>query len=316
MLVRKTFTRAATVAAIVGLVAVMFVPGAAAQTGNPTMTVTKITLTPALIFPESGTGTLTVDFTYNLPTLFHNAAQATGPGVPVKASFQCPSYVTPVGPTSLVLAWPQAGGQEAKGSFTFDVTVGREAPGLQALPCKVKVTAEGVGGGTVPGADSGEVPFTVKADYYSLIQAKISKKVQQAGPQKDVPFDIELSNFGNARTQIAFEVANKPEGGKWNILVPENIILDSPNAGTGKPNDIATVTITTTYKNGWNNEQGAFQVLMKPTSADQPDKVGNQLSANMLVRVRGVYVPGFEPVVMLGTILGAVLVTRLRREDE
>jgi hypothetical protein len=138
--------------------------------------------------------------------------------------------------------------------------------------------------------------------------------LKQAGPQKQVPFELEVTNFGNARTQYLFEITNSP-GGKWNALPPEVMLLDSPNSGQGTPTNTATFTVATPFKNGWNNAEGAYTITIKPSAADDPEKVGNPLTANVLVRVRGVYVPGVEPFVMVAAVLGAALVLRARKAE-
>lgn len=318
MLGSQILKRTGVVAATLLMIAVLFVPGGAAQGElQPTVTANTPSVNDDLIFPETETAQLSIEVDYQMPP-GTELSFFSGPGIPVSVDItNCPSYVSVTGASTKVFPYPEpgTGTPTTTETFTLDVTIGRDAPGLQTITCTATITAAAVSGGTVQG-DSDTVQFNVRADYYSLIQASVSQKVQQAGPYKEVPFDIELSNFGNARTQIAFEVTERPTGGKWNVAIPDNIILDSPNTGTGSPNDVATFTVTTTYKNGWNNEQGSFTLLLRPTSADQPDKVGNTLSTNMLVRVRGVYVPGLEPIVMLGALAGAGLVARMRNDGD
>jgi hypothetical protein len=317
MLVSKTLKRTGVLLATLAMIGVLFVPGGSAQEFQPTVTADTPGVSPKTIFPETETGTLSIPVTYRMPP-GTQLSFFSGPGIPVSVSFSnCPSYVSITGASSKVFAYPdpQTPDPSTQETFSLDVTIGRDAPGLQSITCTANIDAEAVGNGQIQAA-SDSVQFTVRADYYSLLQAKVSQKVQQAGPYKEVPFDIELTNFGNARTQVAFEVTERPSGGKWSVSVPENIILNSPNSGTGSPQDVATLTVVTTYKNGWNNEQGAYTLQLNPTSADDPSKTGNTISTNMLVRVRGVYVPGFEPIVMLGAVIGVGLMARMRSDDE
>ncbi len=267
------------------------------------------------IVPETGTGSLggVLKYSFNNPLEPSTSAQKSA--VPISFDFPgCPQYIVITGPRTL-LQPIQAQTNSYDINFNFNIGVTRQAPGLQKLTCQITAQAGTVQQGVVDSSDLVQEAWTVTADFYSLVQAKVATKLQQAGPQKQVPFDIELSNFGNARTQVNFALGAAPEAGKWNTLLPEPIILDSPNTGEGTTTDTATFTVATPFKNGWNNEEGAFQVVMKPVAADQADKLGNEVTANVLVRVRGVYVPTLEPMVMLGAILGAGLVARMRREE-
>lgn len=289
----------------------------------PTAAAQQTTLDLALsgslsnLVPESQPGTLKATVTYGYTNQAFAGSTAAASSVTITFTPNCPPSILVTGPTTKILPLqPQTTVSSGQGSTTADffVTATREAPGLKSIQCTMTVSASPQTTGVTAPPDASQA-FVVSADYYALIQPKITKKLQQAGPQKQVPFAIELSNFGNARTQISFELGSKPSGKRWDVLLPDNLILDSPySGGEGKTVDTATVTVATPYKNGWNNEQGAYQITMKPSSADQPDKQGNPISANVLVRVRGVYVPGLEPFVMIAAILGSALVLRLRRE--
>lgn len=272
----------------------------------------------ANMVPESEARTLTATVTYGYSNPALAPSFAGQSSVPITFAPDCPAYVLVVGPTTKNLPLTpgdqaQTPGGEVEASFTVSVT--REAPGLKSIECTLTVSATPAAPVQAP-TDAAE-KFLVSADYYALVQPKITKKLQQAGPQKQVPFAIELTNFGNARTQVSFEVGNAPSGKRWDVLMPDNLILDSPfSGGEGKTVDTATVTVATPYKNGWNNEQGAYQINMRVVAADQPqDNEGTPISANILVRVRGVYVPTLEPFVMVAAILGSALVLRMRKAE-
>lgn len=301
----------------VAVMAVAILPTAEAQSTSLDM---SMSLSKQLLIPEGEVATLTVDVMYSFTGVASPTGTAASQAVTVTFTPTCPTYILVVGPETKIINLPPQG--VAQNNFQgevqaqFAVTVTREAPGLKTLTCSMEVTASELAATAAPAPPPVKQSFSLIADYYALVQAKVNSKLKTAGPQKNVPFDIELSNFGNARTQVSFEVGERPSGKRWNALLPDNLILDSPNGGgEGKTSDTTTFTVATTYKNGWNNEQGAFQVIMKPSSADQPEKVGNPITANVLVRVRGVYIPTLEPLLMLGAVLGVALVARLSRDE-
>lgn len=295
------------------LAAMMLVPSAVAQTGVPVpvITVDKIGVPSTPIKPQIETPNFAVDFTYTLQNPVLTVPSQAASSVPVTMIFQCQNGVTVTG-SSTTLVSVAAGQQSATGKGNFQLSIPRTAPGLQTIPCNMKISAQAAG--TNPAVPEQTAPFSVTADYYSLNQVKVATKLKQSGPQKQVPFEMEITNFGNARTQYTFELGASPSG-KWNAILPEVLLLDSPVSGAGSPTNTAIFTVATPFKNGWNNLEGSYQIIIKPSSADDPTKEGNPLTANMLVRVRGVYVPSLEPFVLVGAILGTALVLRLRKQE-
>ena len=295
--------------------ALMLLPSAAAQVAN-SVEITKVTPPSGPVKPQIETPQVSVTFVYHL----QNQAQQIGGGavanLPVTLTPQCQNGVILSGSTQVLLPLTptQASTANIPGTATFQVSIPRTAPGLQNIPCTLKAKGETVNQ-AYPATAEANYPFQVTADYYSLNQVKLATKLKQSGPQKQVPFELEITNFGNARTQYSFEIASSPTKGKWNALLPEVLLLDSPNSGQGSPTNTAVFTVATPFKNGWNNEEGAYSLNIKPAAADDPSKVGNPLTANMLVRVRGVYVPGLEPAIMLGALLGSALILRLRKDE-
>lgn len=292
--------------------------GAHAQVGStPKIDVTDVTVPSAPIVPELENPAFKVRFSYQLDNQLYDLAGQVNSVAAIKMQFQCPSYVVITGPSTVLLSISAAPPQAAfNGEGNFNVAIKRTAPGLEQIQCSVTVQSDPVVNPFIAGSTASQRPFSVSADYYGLLQAKVATKLKQAGPQKQVPFELELTNFGNARTQVNFEILNSPGGKKWNALLPDVIILESPNSGQGATTQTATFTVATPFKNGWNNEEGAYTLSIKPEAADNPEKKGSELTANVLVRVRGVYVPGFEPVALLGAVAAAAMLARRRTDDE
>lgn len=273
---------------------------------------------PTEIAPESGIGTLRIAYVYDLQNQLASGASLQKSSVGIGFTHTCTNSNVFISGPAVKLLEITPGGTSAQftGDASFQVTANRQAPGLQLVSCTTTVSGDALQGafpGTEKPSDA-KVGYQVSIDYYGLVQAKIANKLQQAGPQKQVPFEIEVTNFGNARTEIQFEVGNAPSGKNWNALIPDNIILASPAVGDGKTTDVATFTVSTPYKTGWNNIEGGYQILLKPRAADEPDKIGSEISASVLVRVRGVYVPTLEPLFMIGALASAAIAVRRKSE--
>src|ERR1041385_12735 len=252
---------------ILALLAALRVAWVMAPTALAQGTTLDMTLSPASLsnlVPESQPGTIkaTVVYGYSNSGLAASTAAASSATVSFKPN--CPTYIIVTGPTTKVMQLQPTGQTTSQGGSveaSFSVTATREAPGLKSIKCTLTASMPNPQSTGLTAPPDAPIDFTVSADYYSLVTPKITKKLQQAGPQKQVPFSIELTNFGNARTQINFEKGAAPTGKRWNLLLPDPLILDSPySGGEGKTVDTATVTVATPYKNGWNNEQGAYQI--------------------------------------------------------
>lgn len=307
--------RSLTLAGIaVVAVAFLLMPSVAAQ-GTPTLQM-QITAPTQAVKPEIESPTMKVHVIYSTGNPAQPAASVQNQNLIVTFTPTCPNGVSITGPQTLIITIPPTSASSGKyeGDANFQVTVPRTAPGLQSIPCTIKAKASALAQTAVPEVPDTPQTFVINVDYYSLNQVKLASKLKQSGPQKQVPFEMEITNFGNARTQYTFEITNKPTG-KWNALPPEVLLLDSPNSGQGSPTNTAIFTVATPFKNGWNNLEGSYTVTIKPSAADDPTKIGNPLTANMLVRVRGVYVPGLEPTIMLGALLGSALLLRLRKDE-
>lgn len=208
-----------------------------------------------------------------------------------------------------------AGDNTITETFEVSVSPSRDAPGLKPITCNVDGTASG-SGNALPPADFSS-GFSVIPEYYGLVEAKVTgSKLQKAGPQQEVSYLIDVTNFGNAETRVTF---NFPEGGLpsgsgWDQLLPDPILLDAK--GGERQTSQATFTVSTPYKNGWNNLQGSYTLQVNPVSTDDREQEAESVTLNVITRVRGVYVPGFEPIAMIGAVLGIALLARFRRDQE
>jgi hypothetical protein len=303
----QTRTKTMFLAAAALSMVVAALPTAHAQTTTLKLEVTSI----GTIKPDVEVKQFTVTATYSFGSPAQSGVVATNANIVVQLTFSgCPPGVT-IGGQPSILVPLQAGQTSAKGSTTFTISASRDVPGLKPLNCKLAgVAKEVANNAAVPAANSGEQAIAFTVGYFPLVQAKVASKVQEAGPQKQIPFSIDLENKGNAQTRITFTLQGEDHG-NWNPLVPEALVLDSFADPSGKTTDTTVFSIATPFHNGWNNEEKAFQLVMTPVAAGDPTQPGNILTANVLARVRGIYVPGPEPFLLVAAVLGAALLARM-----
>jgi hypothetical protein len=231
----------------------------------------------------------------------------------------CSPYILVIGSLSTsvsITATDSTATDPKDAAINFQVALKPDAPGLETLKCDFNVKAEaGANPSVAPESNTLTQSITVKGTYIPLIQANVANgKLKTTGPQKEVPYQLELTNFGNAKTVVSFRITDEPKGSKWEALAPEAVTLNTEQSGLGNKQTIPFI-VSTTYKNGWNNAVGGYTLELTPTAFIDPESKGTPTTVNVLARVRGVYVPGLEPFVLVAAVIGTALVARLSREE-
>jgi hypothetical protein len=313
-------TRFAVAALSVMAVLLIAAPFASAQTSSK-FSVKDTTIDLDQIKPDVEKGELTVNWNWQLDSAPQNAVIPLTGAFIIEWTYTCdnPNILITGSFSELVTVSAPTGATQATatGPSKFTVTVNQDAPGETQVGCEITGTpgALSTQGATAAAASSGK--FTVAADYLGLISVNVPKTIKQAGPQKEITYDIEISNLGNARSNIDFALDGETASG-WRPVVPGRITLHSLAQGGTETSKTVGFTISTPFKNGWNNKDTTFVLKVTPSSTkdDSPEGQGSPVTMTMLARVRGVYVPSLEPMIMLGALLGAALVVRLAKPKD
>jgi hypothetical protein len=290
------------------LAAALVLPTASAQQPSFEFTTSGAPTTP--VTPISQAVQIDFDYTYTLKLAPQQVGGITGTAK-VQFDVQCPPDKLLVSgsqsKTISITPDPTNTGNEYTGTVTVTITVLREAPGLVPIVCTVNGSVGEVTGTAVPESNDQDDSFTITPDYFALIEAQANSKLGKGGPQKQIPFKLSVTNFGNAQTRVAFSLVQEKTG-KWEPLLPEPTLLDAPGGNLQQKE--VTFQVATPYKNGWNNAEKGFTLELRPEYAFDSTTTGSPVQVTLLARVRGVYVPTLEPLVMLGAILGAAMVVR------
>lgn len=258
---------------------------------------------------------VTIPYTWKPATQGIGNLPSLAGGVPLKVTMgQCDPNILVTGTFDQIIQYDAQSTSAATGNIDLSISLRPDAPGLEILTCEVKAQTQGGGGGFYQDSVEQSTRFQITGSYVPQLQANVQGKIAQGGPQKEVNYPITITNFGNAKTVIVFTLENGPEGGKWAALAPENLILNSEQSGLKFEEDII-FTVSTTYKNGWNNEQAGYTLSLQPVAFLDESKVGIPTKVNILTKVRGVYVPTLEPFIMVGALLGSALLVRLQKDE-
>ncbi len=313
----KLMTRGLTLALTLTTAALFLVPMTAAQQATLDIATPRIK-SGHPIEPDGVPAVVDVDWTY---TVTQQGLQAVG-GVTRSTQLtwettSCTnsnviitgSLTTPV---NLDGATAPADYGTDSGTSAFQVLATQLAPGETPIQCTFSGKVPALANGQINEA-KGSTKTTVLVQYLGLISANVPTTISQAGPQKQIRYNIELTNLGNSRSNIRFDLEGETTGG-WKPVEPTLITLESSAQGGAEVSKTVSFLVSTPYKNGWNNKEETFKLVVTPVSTKPAATEGQAVEINVLARVRGVYVPTLEPMLMLGAILGAALVIRMRRD--
>lgn len=144
----------------------------------------------------------------------------------------------------------------------------------------------------------------LSAAYVHDLASSLPRASASAGPQKQVAYRLEFANHGNARTRLAFELADQPSG-RWNAILPEELVLAPGKEGA------AFLTVATPFHNGYVAARGDYVVRALPAAADDPSITADPVEFRIHADVHGWYVPGPSPLLAVAALgLAAVLARR------
>jgi hypothetical protein len=303
--------RMSTAVGAVLVATVILSPAATAQQPEFKFTTSGVPTSP--VTPIEQIINIKFDYTYNIKIPAQMVAGPVGTAT-VTFDVQCPQdKLLVTGSTTDVVTVAPGATQSYPGTVNIQITVLREAPGMTPAQCTVTGSVGALQSPSVPASTTDSDSFQIIPDYLPYIEAQSAAKLRQGGPQKQIPFAIDLTNFGNAATKVSFAIESAPSG-KWQGLLPDPALLDPP--GGNLQSKQITFNVATPYKNGWNNDEGAFTLSMTPEYQYNADKKGSPITVTVLARVRGVYVPSLEPMIMVSALLGAAMLIKLRKDDE
>jgi hypothetical protein len=290
--------------AVAAVLAVVLPLPAMAQSGvSPTLTVGDPLINEATGIPLAPASTpMLVTWTYDFGDPVSAAAVLANGNVSIAWSLQC-------GETGLQLlgeATTPVTYVAGQGSYsgTANLAIAASEDSLGDVPLDCTLRADAPGAADVSDARA-EVLFHPRVAFVGHIELGVPVSIRQAGPQKQIPFEVEVRNVGNAPTEVRFEVL-EPRSGKWIFLAPEPLLLGREDTAT------AIFVVSTPYQNGPNKDSATVTLRAVPVSTLDEDIQGPAADAHFLPRVRGWYIPGASPLVLLVGLAAAALVSRRR----
>lgn len=267
--------------------------------------------------PNGQPRVVTVDWAYSPGAANEAAVRATGGGFTLawNPSPSCAAVgLIVTGPGKTTGAMTPVPQETYRGTQEFSIVATQEAPGETGVDCHI--------GGEVAslnsqGSDaSASASFQATVGYYGLVSSNVAKTQAEAGPSGLITYEVELTNNGNARTNVVFEAHDVPDG--WHVEVPKDVLLESAAQGGTATARVVQIVVTVPESGGWNNREATFRIVATPTSTVTGEEASHNIQVNLLSRVRGwswAWPAPLFPVVLVAVVAALVVVVpRLLRK--
>jgi hypothetical protein len=277
---------------LVALLAVGVAPLASAQPiPPPTFAIDALAPVPPLV-ADIGSQEVKIPWTYTYTLPGQSAAGLISSNARLvwKAPACDAAGVKVIGPLSESIELvPSTGPPPAtvKGESRFLVAATSAAPGEVGIACTFSGHVE-ANTAAVPASNTATASLNVVVSFLAVLGAEVPVTIAEAGPQKEVTFDIRVRNFGNALTLVTPEVISPSEDG-WLAIAPVPFVVGSLQQGSDRHEATVPFVVVTPHREGWNNDEAAFQVRLTPSSTKDGAQVGNPIVVSFLARVRGYY---------------------------
>ncbi|MDD5502769.1 MAG: hypothetical protein PHH26_04810 [Candidatus Thermoplasmatota archaeon] len=287
------------------VVLLMLASHASAQTATQTEVI--VSAPPGNLKPITDIMPLTVTVKYQWPNVGGTGSVMGTPttikltAVPQGDAINwCTASINPAQVYINLGATPMQGGQQtATATLTIHVTGDAPASATPLIKVTAEAQANGFNGMGLE-SSSGSYDVQIGIGYYSLLQATVPQTLQKGAPYQQITYPVTVTNLGNGKTKIFFDVKNVPTG--WQVTLPSPIILESRQQGGKLTQQTVNVVVFTPYKTGYQNNVGSIRIDVTSKYADDTTIVGDATSINTLTLSKGFYVPGFDAILMFGAI--------------
>jgi hypothetical protein len=189
-----------------------------------------------------------------------------------------------------------------------------------------------VTGGVLRTIDDAKLSLIVGYNPFTEIAISAIQPIERTSPDRELPFIINIYNYGNSRIIVDLTAEEKP--GDWKYVISPSTVVIEPKQPGDDTFPYATVTITLTSPHGtaisYHNDWEDFAIKAKARAeapyyeyqggkwvrrTDEIDLITKyETTAYFLAKNKGFYVPGFDVLIMMaGIAIAGLLIARKKK---
>ncbi|MCK4365453.1 MAG: hypothetical protein KAW45_05340 [Thermoplasmatales archaeon] len=159
-----------------------------------------------------------------------------------------------------------------------------------------------------------EIPFNV--GYSPAISINTPEGTYlEIGPMDTAEFRIDITNLGNAKTEVLCQVLDAPDG--WSANIITNVVLNSKVFGSdADTTQTIYFKIKPPFTFGYHNDRQQISVKLTPSYLWDPTLEGKVYQIDFVVQSRGFSTPGFELPLIAAALIGIALIYKIRKKNK
>ncbi len=189
-----------------------------------------------------------------------------------------------------------------------------------------------VSGGALRQIDGAKLTLVVTYNPFTEIAIRAVKPIERTAPDRELPFTIDIINYGNSRIIVDLSPEKEPTGWKY-VISPPTVVIEPKKPGDETfPYETVTITLTSphgtaiSYHNDWESFSIKAKALAETpyftkqggswsrTSQEIELVNTHTVTAYFLAKNKGFYVPGFDVVFLIaGIAIVALLMGRRKK---
>ena len=188
------------------------------------------------------------------------------------------------------------------------LTLKENAPAYTKDTIKLELWGDPIGNGIIY-TPSKIFNITFMSGFKPILNIKTPDgTTKTTNPDATVYFDVEMENYGNAKTTVFCKPLNIPEG--WRVEILSNVTLGSARFGDLDPSKTIRVAIHPPVSFGYHEDRETIKLSLIPTYYGNTSIRGEEHIISFIVQSEGYSSPGFEFIFLLFGIIGLIIIKK------
>jgi len=206
---------------------------------------------------------------------------------------------------------PRIGDLAEGNAYAYDtvnmrVSFSKNAPANERVAVGIKMEADKISGLFWAINEKTSIgQLTIIPQFLPVIDATPVDNLKEVSPGEFADFKIELTNLGNAETQVIFDIVDSSIPKGWSANIPAYTFVGSEDQGSS-PKKTVTLRIQPPYSFGYHNEVQDIKVELYGrywSGKKDVNLTTETFELTFTIRNRGFSTPGFEGIIVIAAFV-------------